>query len=137
MGRLRRLSLRARLLLVSVVALAVGLAAGVGLYALTVFSTLFIGASLWVIESFEQGLKRFDLKIKAGKETDAMRPQFEAILHRYKLKFELRTSSDEEVCYDVQVPIELRTDRVSNAILKLDPEGHASVDWTDKKAKNK
>ena len=115
--------------------LAVGLAAGVGLYALTVFSTLFIGASLWVIESLDQGLKRFDLKIKAGKDTDAMRPQFEAILHRYKLKFELRTSSDEEVCYDVQVPIELRTDRVSNALLKLDPEGHASVDWTDKKAK--
>ena len=53
------------------------------------------------------------------------------------LKFELRTSSDEEVCYDVQVPIELRIDRVSNAILKLDPEGHASVDWAEKKTKGK
>jgi hypothetical protein len=29
----------------------------------------------------------------------------------------------------------MRTDRVSNAILKLDPEGHASVEWADKKAK--
>jgi uncharacterized membrane protein YhiD involved in acid resistance len=117
--------------------LAVGLAAGVGLYALTVFSTAFLVAALWVIESFEQGLKRFDLKIKAGKDTDDMRPQFEDILRRYKLKFELRTSSDEEVCYDVQVPIETRTDRVSNAILKLDPEGHAAVDWSEKKAKGK
>ena len=27
-----------------------------------------------------------------------------------------------------QAPLELRIDRVSNAILKLDPEGHASVD---------
>ena len=118
-------------------ALAVGLASGVGLYALAVFSTLFLVAALWVIESFEEGMKRFDLKIKAGKETDAMRPQFEEILRRYRLKFELRTSSDEEVCYDVLVPLELRTDRVSNAILKLDPEGHAAVEWSDKKPKNK
>ena len=33
----------------------------------------------------------------------------------------------------MQVPLELQTDRVSNAILKLDPEGHAAVEWTDKK----
>jgi uncharacterized membrane protein YhiD involved in acid resistance len=116
-------------------ALAVGLASGVGLYALAVFSTVFLVAALGVIESFEQGLKRFDLRIKAGKDTDALRPKIEDILRRFKLRFELRTSSDEEVCYDVQVPLELRTDRVSNAILKLDPEGHASVDWADKKAK--
>jgi uncharacterized membrane protein YhiD involved in acid resistance len=118
-------------------ALAVGLASGVGLYALSVFSAAFLVAALWVIESFEEGVKRFDLKIKAGKNTDGLRPDFEEILRRYKLKFELRTSSDDEVCYDVVVPIEMRTDRVSNAILKLDPEGHASVEWMDKKAKNK
>ena len=118
-------------------ALAVGLAAGVGLYALAGFSTAFLVGALWVIESFEQGIKRFDLRIKAGKETDALRPQIEEILRRYRLKFELRTSSDEEVCYDVQVPLEMRTDRVSNAILKLDPEGHAAVEWADKKAKGK
>ena len=118
-------------------ALAVGLASGVGLYALSAFSTVFLVAALWVIEGFEQGQKRFDLKIKAGKNTDELRPQLEEILRRYKLKFELRTSSDEEVCYDVQVPLEMRTDRVSNAILKLDPEGHASVEWVDKKTKSK
>jgi uncharacterized membrane protein YhiD involved in acid resistance len=118
-------------------ALAVGLASGVGLYALAVFSTSFLVAALWVIESFEHGLKRFDLKIKAGKDTDGMRPKFEEILRRYQLKFELRTSSDEEVCYDVLVPLDTPTDRVSNAILRLDPEGHASVDWSEKKSKNK
>ena len=114
-------------------ALAVGLASGVGLYALAVFSAAFLVAALWIIESFEKGLKGFDLKIKVGKETDSLRPKFEEILRRYRLKFELRTSSDEEVCYDVQVPFELRTDRVTNALLKLDPDGHASVEWTDKK----
>ena len=61
----------------------------------------------------------------------------EEILKRFKLKFELRSSSDEEVCYDVQVPIDMRTDRISNALLKLDPEGHVSVDWSEKKPKSK
>ena len=114
-------------------ALAVGLASGVGLYALAGFSTVFLVAALWIIESFEKGMKSFDLKIKIGKDTDGKRPKIEEMLRRYRLKFELRQSSDEEVCYDVQVPLELRTDRVTNAILKLDPDGHASVEWTEKK----
>ena len=50
-------------------ALAVGLACGVGLYALAVFATIFMGAALWVIESFEpKTRKRFSLKVKAGKD---------------------------------------------------------------------
>jgi uncharacterized membrane protein YhiD involved in acid resistance len=123
---------------VMLAALSIGLASGVGLYALSVFSTLFIGAALWVIESFEpRTLKAFDLKVKAGEDTDALRPKIEGILKRFDLDFELRTSSDEEVCYDVRVPLELQTDRVSNAILRLDPEGHAAVEWAEKKAKTK
>jgi uncharacterized membrane protein YhiD involved in acid resistance len=118
--------------------LSVGLASGVGLYALTTFSTVFLVALLWVIESFEaDSKKRFSLNIKAGTETDALRPSVEAILKRFHLEFELRTSSDEELCYDVQVPLDLPTDRVSNAILRLDPDGHAAVDWSEKKNKPK
>ena len=117
--------------------LSVGLAAGVGLYSLAVISTVFIGAALWVIESFENPVKRFDLKIKLGKDTDKLRPKIEAILTRSKLEFELRSSSDEEVCYDVQVPFETQTDRLTNAILRLDPEGHGAVDWAEKKNKGK
>jgi uncharacterized membrane protein YhiD involved in acid resistance len=118
--------------------LAVGLASGVGLYALTTFSTVFLVALLWVIESFEaETRKRFSLNIKAGPDTDALRPKVEGILKRFELDFELRTSSDEELCYDVQVPLELPTDRVSNAILRLDPDGHAAVDWSEKKNKTK
>ena len=119
-------------------ALAVGLASGVGLYALAGFSTVFLAVALWVIETFEpHGMKAFDLKVKAGDDTDDLRPKVEEILRRFRLQFELRTSSDEEVCYDVQVPFELRTDRVSNAILRLDPAGHISVEWAEKKAKGK
>jgi uncharacterized membrane protein YhiD involved in acid resistance len=119
-------------------ALAVGLASGVGLYALAVFATVFLVAALWLIESFEpHSMKNFDLEVKAGKDTDALRPKIEEILRRFQLKYELRTASDEEVCYDVKVPLDLRIDRVSNAILRLDPEGHVSVDWAEKKIKGK
>lgn len=117
--------------------LSVGLASGVGLYALAAVSTAFIVGALWVIESFSPVSRRFDLKIKAGKNTDAVRPKIEAILQRYHLEFELRTSSDEEVCYDVLVPYEVQTDRISNTILRLDHDGHAAVDWAEKKNKTK
>ena len=117
-------------------ALAVGLASGVGLYALAVFSTVFIGAALWIIESFEpHGRKVFLLTVKAGKDTDEFRPKIEKILQSFELDFELRTTSDEEVCYEAQVPLEVQTDEVSNAILKLDRSGHAAVEWQEKKAK--
>ncbi|MGH9331656.1 MAG: hypothetical protein ACRD09_14550, partial [Vicinamibacterales bacterium] len=72
-----------------------------------------------------------------GPETDARRPKIERILDRFGLAYELRTSSDEEVSYDVSVPIDVQTDDVSNALLALDPGGHAAVEWADKKAKAK
>jgi uncharacterized membrane protein YhiD involved in acid resistance len=119
-------------------ALAVGLATGVGLYALSVFSTVFLVVALWLIESFEpKSGKEFLLKVKIGKQTDELRPNVETILRRYRCTFELRASSDEEVSYDVRVPLDIQTDRVTNALLKLDPEGHAAVDWADKPKKNK
>lgn len=122
--------------IVMLCALAVGLASGVGFYALSAFATGFMGVSLWIIESFEPKTRKlFSLKIKAGKDTDALRPKIERILTKARCEFELRTSSDEEVSYDVQVPLELQTDRISNAILRLDPEGHAAVDWSDKNKK--
>ncbi len=117
-------------------ALSVGLASGVGLYALTIFSTVFMVAALWVIESFEpESKKPFMLRIKASEDTDAKRDQIERILESYKLPFELRSASDEEVCYEIQVPMEVHTDDVSNRILTLDPEGHLAVEWEEKKAK--
>lgn len=113
-------------------ALGVGLASGVGLYALATFSAVFMMVALGIIESFEpKRRKEFILRVRAGKETDSLRPKIESILRRYGTEFELRTSSDEEVCYEVQVPIDVHTDRVSNTLLRLDPEGHAAVEWTD------
>jgi uncharacterized membrane protein YhiD involved in acid resistance len=118
--------------------LAVGLACGVGMYVIAVFSAVFILLMLWVIESFEpEGRKLFELKIKMGKDTDDRRKDFDAILRKYHVDFALLTSSDEEVSYEVWVPLELRRDRATNALLNLDPDGHAAVEWAEKKPKTK
>jgi uncharacterized membrane protein YhiD involved in acid resistance len=118
-------------------ALAVGLASGVGLYALAAFSTAFLLLALGVIESFERGVKRFDLTIKAGKRTDEMRPRIETVLQRYDIEHELLSSADEQVAYDVVMPLDADRERITNAILRLDAEGHAAVEWAEKKNKAK
>jgi len=118
-------------------ALAVGLASGVGLYALAVFSTAFLMVALGIIGSFEKGVKKLELTIKAGDQTDQLRQKIEAILRRFKLPYDLRASADAELCYEVAMPLDLERDRVTDAILKLDPDGHAAVDWSEKKNKSK
>jgi uncharacterized membrane protein YhiD involved in acid resistance len=114
-------------------ALAVGLASGVGLYALGAFSTAFLVLLLGIIESFEKGVKKFDLTVKVGDRTDELRHKIETILRRVKLPYELRSSADTELCYQVTVPLEFERDRLTTAILRLDPEGQAAVDWSEKK----
>mgnify|MGYP003508750750 CR=1 FL=1 len=118
-------------------ALSVGLASGVGSHALAVFSTAFLILMLGIIESFEKGEKKFELTIKAGSQTDELRPKIESILNRFELPYELRASADEELCYELVVPFDVERDRVTNAILRLDPKGHAAVDWSEKKNKSK
>ena len=117
-------------------ALSAGLAAGVGLYGLAVIGTLFITLCLWIIEGFEQQTRLFELNVKFGDKTAEMRPKIEEILRRYKVRYELRTTSDEAVLYMVTTPKALRTDRVSNVIMELAPEGKGAVEW-DEKSKDK
>ena len=118
-------------------ALSVGLASGVGLHALAVFSTAFLILMLGIIESFEKGEKKFELTIKAGSQTDELRPKIESILSRFELPYELRASADEELCYELVVPFDVERDRVTNAIQRLDPKGQEAVDWSEKKNKSK
>ncbi len=113
--------------------LAGGLAAGVGVWLLACFATVFFLALLWVVESFEpQATQLFTLKIKA-KDPAALKVGIEKLLANNHLKFELRGSSKEELHYDVRLPIEKKTDRLSELLVKLDPE--SSVEWEEKKEK--
>lgn len=115
--------------------LSIGLATGVELYGLAVFGTLFILAVLWVVESLEpERRKTFDLKVSAG-DPAAIRSDVEAVLRRYDVKYELRSAGAKELMYEADLPLETRTDRVSNAILLLDAEGDKEVVWEEKKKK--
>jgi hypothetical protein len=115
--------------------LAVGLASGVGLYAIAVFGTLFVMGVLWIVESFEpERVKLFTLKV-ATAAPDSLRPELETLLRRHRIAFELRNAGPDELWYEVELPLGRRTDRVSNAILELQPEGKVAVEWDEKKSK--
>jgi len=116
--------------------LAIGLASGVGLWMLALFGTGFVLAVLWIVESFEPRARQaFALKVKA-KDPAALKPRIEQLLRRHRLEHELRASSPEEIVLEVQVPINRKTDSLSNEILQTDPENATSVEWEEKKVKS-
>jgi hypothetical protein len=115
--------------------LTVGLASGVELYGLGLFSTLFILGVLWVVESLEpERTKTFELKVIAA-EPATIRGDVEAILRRNGITYELRSAGAKELVYETQLPLSARTDRISNAILMLQPSGETEVVWEERKKK--
>lgn len=115
--------------------LSVGLASGVGLFVMAVFGAAFLLVVLWAIESIEPNpLKLFSLKI-TSKESEKLQPRIEQLLRRHRATFELRAASPEEICYEVQLPVQARTDALSNAIVRLDEA--SAVEWEEKKKKDK
>jgi hypothetical protein len=118
--------------------LTLGLACGVELYGLAAFAAAFILLVLWVVESFEpESRKMFELKVTASEPT-VIRGEIEAILRRHEIKYELRSAGAKELVYEAQLPLKVRTDRVSNAILQLQPNGEGAeveVAWDEKKKK--
>ena len=101
--------------------LAVGLASGVGLWLLAAFATVVHprdAVDRRVVRA--EGDELFTLKVKA-KDPAALKPKLEALLARHRFEFELRGVSQEELCYEVRMPIDAKTDRLSNAILSSIP----------------
>ena len=120
---------------VMLVALAVGLATGVGVYGIAVGATLFILPLLWGLESFEPAPKKaFVLKITA-KDIGERREEVEQVLRQHGVSFESRTLGHEEIAYDVKLPVKKRTDRVASAIIELGkgPESETTVEWESTK----
>jgi len=115
--------------------LAIGLASGVGLWMLAVFSTVFVLVVLWVVESFEpRATQLFALTVKA-KNAGAVKPKVDQLLARQRVAFELRASSPQEFSYDVHVPLDGRVDRLSDRIVSLAPGEDTTVEWQQKKEK--
>jgi uncharacterized membrane protein YhiD involved in acid resistance len=115
-------------------ALSVGLAAGSGLYALAVFSTVFLFVVLWLVEGFERPAREYELSVRRSGGCTALREPIEQVLRRHGAPFEMKSADDDESTYVVTVPNEVGTDRLSRELLALDPDGGCAVRWK-KKAK--
>ena len=91
-------------------------------------------AVLWIIESFENAQAAFDLKVEA-KDPAALRPKIEDLLARSRLEFSMRTISNEEVVYEVQLPIDRKPIACRTRSCKIDPENATGVEWKKKEKK--
>jgi uncharacterized membrane protein YhiD involved in acid resistance len=123
--------------------LAIGLASGVGLFLVAAVGTAFIVAVLWTLEWREPWPKKpFELKVSA-KDPAALKPAVEALLKQHRLGYELRGATEKEVVYMVEMPQNRKTDKLSEAISKLEEKGEqgkseqgtVSVEWSEKKPK--
>jgi len=113
--------------------LAIGLSCGVGLWILAAFGTTFFLLLLGLLETFEpKAMQLFVLKVKA-KDPAAFKPKLEKLLGRYRLDFDMRAVSNEELDYEVRLPVNRKTDRLSEQMLEMDPD--VSVQWEEKKEK--
>jgi hypothetical protein len=113
--------------------LALGLACGVGHFMLAGFAAFIILVCLWIIESLEpEEQKVFDLKVTT-KDGGTLRPRVEGILRQFDMKYEMRTSANDEISYEVKLPYGTRTDKVSNEIMRAADDDGTAVQWEEKK----
>jgi uncharacterized membrane protein YhiD involved in acid resistance len=113
--------------------LALGLAAGVGLYGIATAATLFLVATLWIIEGFETRVRTFLLTAKLGERTSARRADVERLLRRAGALFELRTTADTELTYLVNAGVSMKMEKLSAALSLLAPDGKAQIEGKEEK----
>ena len=112
--------------------LGLGLASGVGLYLLAAAGALFLVQVLWIIESKHPKPRlRYRLKV-ACREPIRLQPKIEAVLRSHRVPYELIDYTDDEIAYDIQLPIDQLPDVISIELNKLQPEG---VSFTMKRKK--
>jgi uncharacterized membrane protein YhiD involved in acid resistance len=120
---------------VMLVALAVGLTVGSGLYGFAVVATAFVIALMWVLESIEPAARsRFELTI-GGKNTEMLRPDIEHALQQKGVTCELIGSSAHELHYEVTVPLDQKLGKLTKLIRGLDARHGTSVEWDIKNHK--
>lgn len=123
---------------VMLAALSVGLASGVGLYALATFGTVFIASLLWVIEGFEPAeRKSFELTLKRAEGVTDLKDRVEEVLRRFGTKFEIRASAEDQLSYLVTTRPDFDVDHASTGLTDLAPGAELAVEWTESKPKKK
>lgn len=128
---------------VLLISLALGLAAGVGRWELGIALCLFALALLWLLEFNEQQniFRSMELTIKT-RDTDRTHEVLQKIFKRRKLDAEVRELDppDEKnpvgsIVYYLNLPLSLRTDAMSDRILRADPKIE-KIQWSKTKSAN-
>jgi hypothetical protein len=113
--------------------LAIGLACGVGLYVFAIFAAVFVLGVLLVIESIDPApYSLFNLAI-AAKDSAGMKESIEGVLGHRHIPFELRSTSAEEISYEVKLPMGTHTEQVSDELANLTATAPIAVKWETKK----
>jgi hypothetical protein len=118
---------------VMLVALAVGLTAGSGMFMFALVACAFVISVLWLLESLEPPARsRFDLKISTRRAA-LVRPDIEHALEQKGVTYDLRRSSPTELTYEVTVPFGQKIRPLTKLIRHLDGHAGMLVDWEIKK----
>ncbi|MFY9611467.1 MAG: DUF4956 domain-containing protein [Blastocatellia bacterium] len=122
--------------------LAIGLATGVGRWELAITLSVFVLATLWVLEYIEskQVVRSMQLKVKTHSvsETDDV---LQSVFGRHKLTAEVREVDREDaedhigrIVYHVTVGPGVSTDQLSEEIFSADSRNIDTVEWHQKKS---
>jgi hypothetical protein len=118
---------------VMLIALALGLTAGSGMFLFAFVACVFVIGVLWLLESFEPPARsRFDLKINT-KDAAHVRPDLEHALGQKGVTFDLRGSSSTELVYEVTVPFGQQVRPLTELIRSLNGHDGTTVEWEIKK----
>jgi uncharacterized membrane protein YhiD involved in acid resistance len=125
---------------VLLISLALGLAAGVGRWELGIALCLFALALLWLLEFNEKEMifRAMELTIKTP-DTDHTQDVLRKIFRRKRLDAEVRELDPPdkegavgEIVYYINLPISMRTDTMSDRILRADP-AIEKIQWSKAK----
>lgn len=119
---------------VLLVALALGVLTGTGLYIPAVFGCLFVIVALWILESMEPADRmKFELVIDS-KDAGKIRTHVEHTLRKKGLAFQLVGTSQTQLNYEVTVPLGKKLGRLTKVIRSFDKDD-VVVDWKVRKPK--
>jgi uncharacterized membrane protein YhiD involved in acid resistance len=121
---------------VMLVALAVGLTTGSGLFGFAILASVFVIGLLWLLESLERPTRaRYELTV-AGRDLAAVRRDIEGALSNEGVSHILVGSSDHELHYEVTVPYEEQVRKLTAEIQGIDARPDTSVEWRIKRHKS-
>ena len=79
-------------------------------------------------------LKTFVLTVKSP-QAAGLEETIKEVLRRHRTAFELRSSSPDEVSFELRLPLNQKTDVLSKSIMELDPA--YILAWEEKKDKSR